>query len=130
MVTTNCLAAWVFETDGRIEGHIALHTIWSDEVAELASISVGRSREALVSISRLLVALGARGRGIGESLMSAAVNEARVSGLWPVLDVVTTYAPAIALYERLGWTHIGTFAFPMPNGETIDEHIYAAPRLN
>ena len=36
VVTTNCLAAWVCERDHRVVGHIALHTVWSNEVAGLA----------------------------------------------------------------------------------------------
>jgi hypothetical protein len=47
--------------------------------------------------------------------------------LWPVLDVDTTYASAIALYERCGWTRLGTIALPMPDGRPIAEHVYAAP---
>ncbi len=107
VVTTNCLAAWVCETVS----------------------SLGESREILGSISRLFVAASVRG-GLGERLIAVAVNEARTRGLLPVLDVVTTYAPAIALYERLGWTRLGTISYPMSNGEFIDEHVYAAPRLS
>jgi hypothetical protein len=46
-----------------------------------------------------------------------------------VLDVVTTYAPAVALYERAGWKRLGTIGYPMPDGSTIAEHVYAAPLL-
>ena len=91
VLSANCLAAWISEIEGCIVGHIALHTVWSDEVAELASHSLGQSRQALASISRLFVAASARGLGLGECLLNVAMNEAHVRGLSPVLDVVTTY---------------------------------------
>jgi GNAT superfamily N-acetyltransferase len=122
LVTTNGLAAWVCEIDGRLVGHIALHTVWSDEVAEVASLSLGQSGDKLGSISRLFVEPGARGTG----LLTIATNEARERSLTPVLDVVTTFAPALALYERLGWTRLRTVSCRMPNGKPIDEYVYAA----
>jgi GNAT superfamily N-acetyltransferase len=125
--TQNCLAAWVCEKDGRIVGHVALHTIWSDEVAALASSSLQRPRTTLASVSRLFVDATVRREGIGAALLAIATSEARERDLMPVLDVVTTYAQAIALYERAGWNRIGTIALPMPNGQPIDEHVYAAP---
>ena len=127
VVTGNCLAAWVYEQDGRIVGHIALHTVWSDVVARLAATSLGRTPEDLASVSRLFVDPISRRRGLGGRLLEVATAEAHQRGLWPVLDVVTTYAPAVALYERQGWTRVGTIAEPIPNGQAIDEYVYAAP---
>ena len=127
VVTENCLAAWVCEQHGRIVGHIALHTVWSDVVAELAASSLGRTRNDLASVSRFFVDSAARSRGVGGRLFAVATAEAYERGLWPVLDVVTTYAPAVALYERRGWNRLGTIAEVMPNGRRIDEYVYAAP---
>ncbi len=127
IVTENCLAAWVGEIDERIVGHVALHTIWSDEFADLAMSSLRRSRESLASVSRLFVDSAYRRLGLGEQLLDIATREAYDRELWPILDVVTTYAPAIALYERSGWTRLGTIAYPMPDGRSIDEHVYASP---
>ncbi len=127
VVTTNCLAAWVCEQDSRIIGHAALHTVWSREVAELATSALGCARERLASVSRLFVDATYRGRGLGARLLRVAATDAGARGLWPVLDVVTSYAPAVALYEREGWTRLGTIAYPMPDGRLIDEHVYAAP---
>jgi ribosomal protein S18 acetylase RimI-like enzyme len=68
-----------------------------------------------------------RRRGLGAQLFEIVTLDARERGLWPVLDVVTTDEPAIALYERSGWNRLGTIALPMPDGQSIDEHVYAAP---
>ena len=127
VVTENCLAAWVAELHGEVVGHIALHTVWSDEVAELAAATLTRSREELTSVSRLFVDPAYRRGGMAALLLDAAVRDASDRGTWPVLDVVTTYDAAIALYERMGWRRLGTIAYPMPNGQPIDEHVYAAP---
>jgi GNAT superfamily N-acetyltransferase len=125
----NCLAAWVCELDRAVVGHVALHTVWSDEVACLASSSLQRPRDTFASVSRLFVDPACRRRGIGAQLLELATREAHARSLLPVLDVVTTYASAVALYERLGWTRLGTVALPMPDGRRIDEHVYAAPEV-
>jgi len=127
LITENCLAAWVCELHGEVIGHVALHTIWSDEVAQLATSSLRRPREALASVSRLFVDPACRGLGVGTELLEVATREAHGRDLWPVLDVVTTYGPAVALYERSGWNRLGTIASPMPDGRPIQEHVYAGP---
>jgi GNAT superfamily N-acetyltransferase len=77
----------------------------------------------------LFVDRTARRRGVARALLDEATREAHLRGLWPVLDVVTTYAPAVALYEREGWKRLGTIDHPMPDGSSIAEHVYAAPTL-
>jgi GNAT superfamily N-acetyltransferase len=127
VVTPNCLAAWVCEHNREIVVHVSLHTVWSDEVASLAVATLGRTRENLASVSRLFVEEKYLRRGVVSRLLAIATSEAHERGLWPVLDVVTTYASAVALYEREGWTRLGAIALPMPNGQLIDEYVYAAP---
>jgi GNAT superfamily N-acetyltransferase len=127
VVTTNCLAAWVCEHEGRVVGHVALHTVWSDEVAGMAVAALGRTRENLASVSRLFVETEYRRRGVAGRLLGIATSEAREQGLWPVLDVVTTYGSAVALYEREGWARLGAIALPMSDGQLIEEYVYAAP---
>jgi hypothetical protein len=51
-------------------------------------------------------------------------------GLVPILDVVTSDAAAIALYERMGWNRLGTIAFPLPDGSTVEEFVYSAPAVS
>jgi GNAT superfamily N-acetyltransferase len=127
LVTDNCLAAWVAEVEPEIVGHVALHSVWSDDVARLAAASLRCAPDRLASVSRLFVDSSCRRRGLGAQLLQVATREAQTRGLWPTLDVVTTYASAIALYERCGWTRLGAITLPMPGGRTIDEYVYAAP---
>ncbi|WP_425283683.1 GNAT family N-acetyltransferase [Geodermatophilus dictyosporus] len=60
------------------------------------------------AVSRLFVAPDARGLDLGAALLGAATAWAAAEGLGLVLDVVDDAGPAIALYERLGWTAAGT----------------------
>lgn len=55
------------------------------------------------------VASSHRRRGIGERLVTAALERSRAAGLERVeLEVFRSNGPAIALYEKLGFTHEGT----------------------
>ncbi|MFI0902566.1 GNAT family N-acetyltransferase [Streptomyces sioyaensis] len=99
-------AAWVAEADGTIAGHAAL---------------CGRE------ISRLYVAPGARGAGLGRRLLHTAEAAAAARGLRPVLEVKTTDTAAIALYERLGWLRRGTERQEWGPGEVVTVHRYEAP---
>jgi ribosomal protein S18 acetylase RimI-like enzyme len=48
-----------------------------------------------------------RGQGIGKQLMQAVEEEARTRGLKRIwLEVLVQNAPAIALYEKLGYQHV------------------------
>lgn len=49
----------------------------------------------------------ARGRGVGQALMSALLDEARARFESIQLIVVSTNAPAVALYERAGFKSYG-----------------------
>jgi len=60
---------------------------------------------------------GYRGRGIGERLARAAIEEARAKGMTRVeLEVFATNARAYALYDRLGFRETGR----QPSGREID----------
>jgi ribosomal protein S18 acetylase RimI-like enzyme len=53
------------------------------------------------------VVAGRRGQGIGKQLMHVAEEEARARGLKRIwLEVLVQNAPAIALYEKLGYEHV------------------------
>ncbi len=79
--------AWVAESGGAVFGHAAL---------------CGRE------VSRLYVAPGARGHGVGARLMAVVEAEAAARGLRLVLEVKTSDTSAVALYERRGWVRRGT----------------------
>jgi ribosomal protein S18 acetylase RimI-like enzyme len=81
-----------------------------DEAGRLAGYAIVRFRRA-TSVARLYsiaVAEDARGRGVGEQLLTAAEDEARRRGdLFMRLEVRADNASAIALYERLGYKAFG-----------------------
>ena len=121
------VAAWVAELDGRIAGHVGLARsgagdaapgLWSDRTG------VGVDRTAV--ISRLFVAPGARGRGLGAALLNRAGAEARRRGLHPVLDVVASDTAAAALYERLGWEFLAAVEQRWGPDRTVAVRCYAA----
>jgi GNAT superfamily N-acetyltransferase len=59
-------------------------------------------------VAKLLVHRRARGRGVGRALMERLEEEARAGGkTLLILDTVSERA-ADRLYERLGWTRLGT----------------------
>jgi ribosomal protein S18 acetylase RimI-like enzyme len=90
---------WVGRLDGRIAGSAQL-------------VCPPRNNEAQSRIATLttnFVAPWARRRGIGRELMLAVEKSAHRRGLWFInLDVRETQAPAIALYEAVGYHHWGT----------------------
>lgn len=78
-------------------------------------------------VARLLVAPEQRGTGLGHRLLDHATEQCRQRGLTPILDVVEGNQAAIALYERVGWRHLGMVSFTLPDGSELREHVYAAP---
>ncbi len=113
------LRAWVSESDGEIDGHLAL--LGSDETRarrewrEAAPVPV----ERLAVVSRFFVAPGARGRGIGSALMRTAEDHAASEHLRLVLDVADHNDDAIAFYERRGWKRVGTASLLLDDGHSV-----------
>lgn len=99
------LGAWVAEEDGIVDGHIALVAGVDD--AQLIT-AAGRPPAELAMLSRLFVRSAARGRQLGEGLVSIATQVGSSRGLGLVLEVVNEPgSAAMALYERLGWQLVG-----------------------
>ncbi|MFJ8111542.1 GNAT family N-acetyltransferase [Streptomyces sp. NPDC096132] len=122
------LTAWVAELDGRIVGHVGLARSGVDDAAPglwSGRADVGVERTAVVS--RLFVAPGARGQGVGALLLERAVKEAHERGLHPVLDVLASATTAATLYERLGWELLDTVEREWLPGQIVALRCYAAP---
>ncbi|WP_329396020.1 GNAT family N-acetyltransferase [Streptomyces melanogenes] len=121
------LAAWVAELDGRVAGHVGLSLSGTGDVAPgLWSARAGVGPDATAVVSRLFVAPGARGHGIGRLLLGRAVSEARARGRHPVLDVVASDTAATALYERLGWELLAEVEQEWGPRQTVAVRCYAA----
>ena len=80
-----------------------------DEVA-LGCGAVRRLDEATAELKRMYVDPSARGRGIGRALVEALEREARLLSMTRiVLETGTRLAPAIKLYQAMGYTRIPLF---------------------
>lgn len=72
-----------------------------DEPAGICKLAIRRERGWIGGVG---VALPHRGKGIGEALMRAAIDEARAHGLRELwLEVLFPNEPALKLYEKLGF---------------------------
>ncbi len=82
---------YVAEQNGELLGYIGYYRVFDE--ADIATVAV---------------AAEARRRGIGESLMEVALTEAGMRGCTVVtLEVRDSNAPAIHLYEKLGFRQVG-----------------------
>lgn len=111
-----------------VVGHIALNRWSSFEVLDLAETALGTGAGGLAVAARLMVAPHARRSGVAAKLLEVATQAGWALDRWPILDVVDHFAPAIALYERSGWSHLGTVEVALPDRTMLRERVYAAPR--
>jgi ribosomal protein S18 acetylase RimI-like enzyme len=91
-------AVFVAEEAGPVRGFVRVATRHAPDVPCFVP-------RAVAAIEELVVAAGARRRGLGRALMERAHAWARERGLTEVeLSVYAFNAGALALYERLGYT--------------------------
>ena len=89
----------VAELDGRVVGCVALRPA-ADGVYELSKMAVDPAL---------------RGRGVGRRVITAAVERARSLGATSLfLGSSTRLAPAVHLYESVGFTHVPREEIDMP----------------
>jgi [ribosomal protein S18]-alanine N-acetyltransferase len=120
------LAAWVADDGAKVVGHVVL----GDGSAESAlAAAVGLPPQRIGVVLRLFVVPFARGEGLGERLLDAAAREASARALRLCLEVIERSGAAIALYQRLGWQHVGTGIadWTAPDGGHEVLHYFAAP---
>jgi putative acetyltransferase len=90
-------------------GDGAFVVAYLDEVA-VGCGAVRRLDEATAELKRMYVDPSARGRGIGRALVEALEREARLLSMTRVvLETGTRLAPAINLYQAMGYTRIPLF---------------------
>ena len=91
------------------EGLGAFLVAWLDEVA-VGCGAVRRLDESTAELKRMYVDPQVRGKGIGRALVESLEREARGLGVTRVvLETGTRLAPAIRLYEGLGYIRIPLF---------------------
>jgi len=96
--------AWVAELDGRVVGHVAVHTL-GGPLREHFVAAVGS--EDLAELAVLFVGSDVIGTGVGGRLHDTAVDWIVASGRRPVLDVVPVHDRAVEVYRHRGWTAVG-----------------------
>jgi L-amino acid N-acyltransferase YncA len=113
-----------------VERPPALTVVAVDGERVLGTAKMGPNRGgpgAHVSTASFMVADGARGRGVGEALCRYAIGWARAAGFAGMQfnAVVETNRAAVDLYQRLGFTLIGTVprAFAHPTLGRVGLHI-------
>lgn len=122
------LCGWIALRDASVVGHVALCAV--DEEADARFVASSRPRHMpLGEIKRLFVHPAARGTGIAELLLEAAVREARARALHPVLDTVVRMQAAMRCYERNGWRRIASSVatWQTASGEHPLLHEYELP---
>lgn len=113
-----------FDTEPRVAGrddgwltdrdnhrHPVLVASVDDQVVGWASLSAWSTRGAYARTAEASVYVHAdhRGRGVGELLLGALIERAQNTGLGVILArIAEANAPSVALFERFGFTHIGT----------------------
>lgn len=127
LVSPRALGAWVAVEDGEVVGHVALHPTSSVQVVAAACEALGIAADGLAVIARLLVAPDRRRRGIADGLLVTATRAATGLGRHAILDVPTHFAPAVALYERAGWSRVAQVTVTIAGTEPLDEYVYVAP---
>jgi GNAT superfamily N-acetyltransferase len=129
---TRRLGAWVADRDGHPVGHVVLRRPrpppHHEAPVALWSATTGHPVERAAVLVRLFVVPDARGTGLGGALVAAACAAAADRRLHPVLDVVDANRAAIRLYQRLGWTRLGSYEETFADGGPSDLlHCFAAP---
>jgi GNAT superfamily N-acetyltransferase len=122
------LTAWVAEDAGRVIGHIILSRAEGAGAARWSG-ACSLPPQSLASVRALFVSPAARGHGVGAALLTHALKEARSSGRHAALEVLEYDRAAIALYERTGWTRVGSepAAWAQEHGTSAMIHFYIAP---
>jgi GNAT superfamily N-acetyltransferase len=121
------LVTWVAHRDGDLVGHVMLADA-AEELGEAAPIDGHQVRVEDLALLRLLfVSPEARGMRLGAHLLDVATAEATARGCRTVLEVLSLNVDAIRVYERVGWTAIGTTT---PNWAPAGTHalVFLAPR--
>jgi GNAT superfamily N-acetyltransferase len=118
--------AWVAEADGIPVAHVS---VVRDFTAPGLETSVPPGSPTILGLARLFVAPAGRGLGAASALIAHVEEYAAETGLPLALEVVEHNTAAIALYERRGWTRVGSYSTDWfgDEGPHPVAHVYLAP---
>lgn len=119
--------ARVVEMGGHVVGHVCLMRPVDEDAVIRWQQQSGAVLDRIAVLARLFVAPASRGLGIGQALALAVIDDAKCRGLDLVLDVMAKDRAAICLYERLGFTRIGTTDHRFGCGQVEPALCYALP---
>ncbi|MBK8755787.1 MAG: GNAT family N-acetyltransferase [Actinomycetales bacterium] len=117
------LAAFVASDEDEVLGHVALMTPSAGETATLRALLGHNPPDDAVMLCRLFVHPRHRNSGIAERLVETARSVTKSQ----FLEVLEKDVAAIRLYERLGWTLVGTSSHGYGDDETMLSYWYKAP---
>ncbi len=101
-----------------VAGEGAFMVAYLDDVA-VGCGAVRRLDESTAELKRMYVVPSFRGQGIGRALVEALEHEGRLLGVTRiVLETGTRLAPAIRLYEAMGYARIPLFGEYLASPET------------
>lgn len=127
MTETEARAIWIERAPG-------LTVVAADGAHVLGTAKMGPNRPgpgSHISTASFMVAQAGRGRGVGEALCRFALDWARANGFAGMQfnAIAETNRSAVRLYERLGFTVIGTVpgAFEHPEEGRVGLHIMYCP---
>jgi GNAT superfamily N-acetyltransferase len=121
--------AWL-ETARRLEPGERVQLAALDGDALVGAVHVARAVAAngrhRAEIQRLVVRADTRGRGVGRTLLEAAVERARSLGLRLLWLSTHSGTNADRLYEHLGWTRSGVIPdyAVLPSGDLAENAFY------
>ncbi len=101
-----------------MDGQGAFFIAWLDEVG-VGCGAVRRLDENTAELKRMYVDPQVRGQGVGRALVESLEREARALGVTRVvLETGTRLAPAIRMYEGLGYVRIPLFGEYLSSPDT------------
>ena len=128
LLADDALGAWVADLDGQVVGHVALHATSLPVVMDRARQALGAaSDDELAVVARLIVDPRKRRIGAGRALLEYAARAAQHRQRHAILDVVTRYEAANALYTATGWMNAGEVEMRFANGTVLLSYVYVAP---
>ena len=99
--------------NGTIVGYAKLSRPW---------LPKGHFGPKAIQLSQLYTVADVRGSGVARTLMDWAIDTARAGGADELLLTVWEHNPrAMRFYEKIGFTHIGDYDFPM--GRQMDRDL-------
>lgn len=129
-------AGWLDAHEGRVpealmaERTESFFTKTAEELVGSTLVAVGDDDAVLGvvllhddELFQLAVAQDARGRGVGEALVSTAEERIGLDHDRAELAVVSGNTPARRLYERCGWTDLGEVVMPARAADLDDEPV-------